>query len=190
MPPACDLIVFTADWIPDHEIAVLGGIDLDEEPAAPASTPAHRAPRRLRRRQPPARRRDRDIAALSGRHITEGVIAHLDGTMAEPAIPIRCTTRCTGSRPTPAHHPGTAPRHAAVSLLRARHGLIWPRIEITEATPPMVRPPTARHARALRRAPHAIDDLRRPRRRPRDRQRPARTTTPQATMKTGRRMSR
>jgi thioredoxin reductase len=26
---ACDTVVFTADWIPDHELSVMGGLELD-----------------------------------------------------------------------------------------------------------------------------------------------------------------
>ena len=52
---ACDTVVFTADWIPDHELAALAGLELDPGDARAARR--HRASdlarRLLRRRQPP-----------------------------------------------------------------------------------------------------------------------------------------
>ena len=32
----CELVVFTADWIPDHELAVMAGCDLDPGTRGPA----------------------------------------------------------------------------------------------------------------------------------------------------------
>lgn len=91
---ACDTVVFTGDWIPDHELAVLAGLELD---------PGTRGPRvdtRLRTTRPrifaagnllqgaePA-----DIAALSGRHAAASVrdwLAHEDEWPERP-IAISC----------------------------------------------------------------------------------------------------
>ena len=57
----CDTVVFTADWIPDHELAVLAGVELDPGTRGPAvdAGAAHLAPGRVRRRQRHPWRRDR-----------------------------------------------------------------------------------------------------------------------------------
>ena len=91
---ACDTVVFTGDWIPDHELAVMAGLELD---------PGTRGPRvdtRLRTTRPrifaagnllqgaePA-----DIAALTGRHAAASVhdwLAHEDEWPERP-IAINC----------------------------------------------------------------------------------------------------
>lgn len=42
---ACDTVVFTADWIPEHELARLGAITLDPGTKGPAYDPAYRTSR-------------------------------------------------------------------------------------------------------------------------------------------------
>jgi thioredoxin reductase len=67
---ACDTVVFTADWIPDHELAVMGGLAMDPGTRGPAVDSA------LRTSRPGAfaagnllhGAETADIAALSGRH--------------------------------------------------------------------------------------------------------------------------
>ena len=132
---ACDLVVFTADWIPDHELAVLGGIDLDEGTRGPRVDPGQHTTRpgvfaagNLLHGAETA-----DVAALSGHHVTEGVIAHLDGQpWPSPPIPIQCTEPLHWIAPNAL----TPPRDRAPArgrfLLRAHRELIWPRIEITQ----------------------------------------------------------
>ncbi len=58
---ACDTVVFSADWIPDHELAVMAGLAMDAGTRGPAVDTALRTSRarRVRCRQPPAWRRDR-----------------------------------------------------------------------------------------------------------------------------------
>lgn len=90
---ACDTVVFTADWIPDHELAVSAGVELD---------PGTRGPRidaELRTTRPgvfavgnvlqgaePA-----DVAALSGRHGAATVARWLDARGPWPEqVPIVC----------------------------------------------------------------------------------------------------
>src|SRR5215212_9519096 len=41
----CDTVVFTADWIPDHELAVMGGLDMDPGTRGPAVDAALRTSR-------------------------------------------------------------------------------------------------------------------------------------------------
>ena len=66
----CDIVLFTADWIPDHELAVMGGLALDPGTLGPAVDAALRTSRpgvfaagNLLQGAEPA-----DVAALSGRH--------------------------------------------------------------------------------------------------------------------------
>ena len=88
---ACDTVVFTGDWIPDHELARLGGLVLD---------PATKGPRvdaALRTSQPGIFAAGNvvhpvdtaDIAALDGRHVADHVRHWLDtGAPAGPGAPI------------------------------------------------------------------------------------------------------
>lgn len=89
---ACDTVIFTGDWIPDHELTVAAGAALD-----PATCGA---------RVDGALRTDRaglfaagnllqgaetaDVAALAGRHVAGSVIAHL----REPSWPGRRLPLC------------------------------------------------------------------------------------------------
>jgi thioredoxin reductase len=78
---ACDLVIFTADWIPDHELAVMAGCELDRGSLGPLIDPA------LRTTRPgvfaagnllhPAE--TADVCALDGRHVAAGVAAYVRG---------------------------------------------------------------------------------------------------------------
>jgi hypothetical protein len=88
---ACDVVVFTGDWIPDHELVRLGGLDLD---------PATRGPRvdadlRTSRAGVFAAGNvvhpvdTADVAALDGRHVAAHVRRWLDtGATVEPGARI------------------------------------------------------------------------------------------------------
>src|SRR5262245_7293950 len=83
----CDLVIFTADWIPDHELAVMAGCDLDAGSLGPL------ADQSLRTTRPgvfaagnllhPAE--TADICALDGRHVAASVAAYLRGARVWPA---------------------------------------------------------------------------------------------------------
>jgi thioredoxin reductase len=89
----CDLVVFTADWIPDHELGVMAGLELDPGTRGPrvdtglhTTCPGIVAAGNLLHGVEPA-----DVAALSGRHAAASVVAWLDhGTWSEPVLPIVC----------------------------------------------------------------------------------------------------
>jgi thioredoxin reductase len=92
-PIACDTVVFTADWIPDHELAVMGGLELDPGTLGP------RADTGLRTTRPGAfaagnvlhGAEPADIAALCGRHAAASVARWLAGERSWPAaVPIEC----------------------------------------------------------------------------------------------------
>ena len=77
---ACDTVVFTADWIPDHELAVTAGAELDPVTRGPAIDPA------LRSSLPGVfcagnllhGAEQADVAALSGRHAARSVARYLE----------------------------------------------------------------------------------------------------------------
>ena len=87
----CDLLVFTGDWIPDHELARAVGLDMDPGTQGPAvdtalatSVPGVFAAGNLVHAAETA-----DVAALGGRHAARGIAAFLQsgagGTARRPA---------------------------------------------------------------------------------------------------------
>jgi thioredoxin reductase len=78
---ACDTVVFTGDWVPDHELARASGLDIDPGTLGPVvdtalrtSKPGVFAVGNLLHPVDTA-----DIAALDGRHVAAQVRAHLNG---------------------------------------------------------------------------------------------------------------
>jgi thioredoxin reductase len=93
-PVACDTLVLTGDWIPDHELAVMAGLDLDSGTLGPrvdtglrTSRPGFFAAGNLLHGAEPA-----DVAALSGRHAAISVWSWLadGGPWPEQPVPIVC----------------------------------------------------------------------------------------------------
>jgi hypothetical protein len=141
----CDLVVFTADWIPDHELAVLAGAALDPATRGPSVDPPLRTTRQgifaagnLLHGAETA-----DVAALSGRHAAASVIRYLDGEAWPTArVPIQCRPPLLWIAPNavtaPSAAAGTAPSTASVAppskrfLLRAREAVSAPRIELSQ----------------------------------------------------------
>ena len=91
---ACDTVVFTADWIPDNELAVLAGLELDPGTRGPRVDTGLRTTRRgifaagnLLHGAEPA-----DVAALSGRSVAASLAHWLaaGGTWPSPILPIAC----------------------------------------------------------------------------------------------------
>ena len=89
----CDLLVFTGDWIPDHELARAAGLDMDPGTKGPAvdtalatSVPGVFAAGNLVHAAETA-----DVAALGGRHAARGIAAFLrDGLgPGSPPGPVR-----------------------------------------------------------------------------------------------------
>jgi len=90
----CDTVVFTGDWVPDHELARVGGLAMD---------PGTRGPlvdQRLRTSMPGVfaagnllhGAETADVAALDGRHVAATIREHLAGMPwpARPPQPFAC----------------------------------------------------------------------------------------------------
>ena len=83
---SCDTVVFTADWIPDSELARMAGLDLDVGHLGPVVDAALRTSRpgvfaagNLLHPVDTA-----DVAALDGRHVADQVVSFLAGDIAAP----------------------------------------------------------------------------------------------------------
>jgi len=90
---ACDLVIFTADWIPDHELAVLAGAALDPGTRGPAVDSAFHTtrPGLFAAGNVLHGAETADVAALSGRAAAESVSRHLHGDpWPTSRIPIEC----------------------------------------------------------------------------------------------------
>lgn len=83
----CDTVVMTGDWIPDHELARLGDLDLDRATLGPVVDTALRttAPGIFAVGNLVHPVDTADAAALDGRHVAAGVLAHLEGRAPTPA---------------------------------------------------------------------------------------------------------
>ncbi len=91
-PIACDTVVFTGDWIADHELARRAGLAMDPASRAPRVDQALRTSRRgvfaagnLLHGAETA-----DVAALSGRHAACAMRTFLDSSDWPPSLAIGC----------------------------------------------------------------------------------------------------
>jgi thioredoxin reductase len=131
----CETVVFTADWIPDHELAVLGGISLDTGTCGPRVDTALRTARsgvfaagNLIHAAEPA-----DVAALSGRHAAQSVVRWLSEQSPWPAsaTAIACRPSLGWISPSAISPEPTAPPRGRF-LLRSSVILHSPEIEIRQ----------------------------------------------------------
>jgi len=77
----CEVVVFTGDWIPDHELARLAGLTMDRGTRGPAvdTTLATSVPGVFAAGNLVHAAETADVAALSGRHAARHVAAGLEG---------------------------------------------------------------------------------------------------------------
>jgi len=132
---ACDTVVFSADWIPDHELAVLAGLELDRGTRGPVvdaelrtSRPGVFAAGNVLHGAEQA-----DVAALGGRHVAAGVARYLaEGGWPERRVPVVCEPPLGWIAPNAVGPPpGQAPTRDRF-LLRAHELLRAPAIEIVQ----------------------------------------------------------
>lgn len=88
----CDTVVFTGDWIPDHEIARLGGIDIDPASGAVLVDQAGQTSRErvfsVGNLNHPVE--TADVVALAGRHVADQLARRLGRPLsAEPEVELR-----------------------------------------------------------------------------------------------------
>jgi thioredoxin reductase len=132
---ACDTIVFTADWIPDHELAVMAGLAMDAGTRGPVVDAALRTSRpgvfgagNLLHGAETA-----DVAALGGRHAGAAAAAFVSGGDGWPdaRISIECEPPLRWISPN-AVVPGAGVPPRGRFALRTSESLRRPRIEIAQ----------------------------------------------------------
>jgi pyruvate/2-oxoglutarate dehydrogenase complex dihydrolipoamide dehydrogenase (E3) component len=136
----CDWLVFTGDWIPDHELARLGGVLIDPGTRGPAvdtaletTVPGVFAAGNLIHPAETA-----DVAALGGRHAARQLAARLAGRgMVAGRIPVSAAPPLSWISPA-AIRPGTVPPRGRF-LLRCRSFRPAGRIEVWQGDRPLAR---------------------------------------------------
>ena len=134
---ACDTIVFTADWIPDHELAVMAGLVMDAGTHGPAVDAALRTSRpgvfaagNLLHGAETA-----DVAALGGRHAGGAAAAFVSGARGWPdsRIPIECEPPLGWIAPNVVAQGAGAPPRGRFAL-RSSEFVSRPRIEVLQGS--------------------------------------------------------
>ena len=132
---ACDTIVFTADWIPDHELAVMAGLAMDAATRGPVvdaalrtSRPAVFAAGNLLHGAETA-----DVAALGGRHAGAAAAAFVSNGRGWPdaRIAIECEPPLRWIAPN-AVVPGAGAPPRGRFALRSSEFFSRPRLEIAQ----------------------------------------------------------
>lgn len=133
----CDTVVFTADWVPDHELSALGGLAIDPGTRGPAVDARLRTDRpgvfavgNLLHGAEPA-----DAAALTGRAVAQTVLAHLQGEeWPDRRVPICCEEPLRWVVPNVVSARSVGAGTTSVGMaVRAREELLAPRLEIAQA---------------------------------------------------------
>jgi thioredoxin reductase len=131
---ACDTVVFTADWIPDHELAIMGGLTMDPGTHGPAVDACLRTSREgvfaagnLLHPAEPA-----DIAALSGRRAAATADEHVRGSeWPAQRIAIECEPPLHWIAPNAIADPRATPPRGRF-LLRSRDFVSPPRVTVAQ----------------------------------------------------------
>jgi thioredoxin reductase len=130
----CELVVFTADWIPDHELAVMAGCDLDPGTRGPGVDAGLRTSARgvfaAGNVLHPAE--TADIAALGGRHVAGRVLEFLATPGDWPQhVPVHAEPPLTWVAPNLVSGDGVAPPRERF-LLRSSEFLRRPAVEVRQ----------------------------------------------------------
>jgi thioredoxin reductase len=129
----CDTVVFSDDWVPDNELAVMAGLELDPLTGTPAvdgelraSTAGVFAAGNLLHGAEQA-----DVAALSGRHAAGAVARYLaDGEWPARRVRVLCQTPLRWIAPSAVSDAAPPPRGRF--LVRSWWAVRAPRIEIVQ----------------------------------------------------------
>ncbi|MEO3973694.1 FAD-dependent oxidoreductase [Streptomyces sp. CAU 1734] len=131
---ACDTVVFTGDWIPEHELARLGGVPLDPGTRGPSvDTGFHTAvPGVLAAGNLLHGVERAHVAAAEGRAAAGVALRHLAGApWPGPGLPLRTAGPLLWIAPGRIHPHGPAPLHDRF-ILRASRPLGLPRLTVTQ----------------------------------------------------------
>ncbi|MGW4489205.1 FAD-dependent oxidoreductase [Amycolatopsis sp. NPDC004368] len=133
----CDTVVFTGDWVPDHELARTAGVGMDPHTLGPATdatgattTPGLFAAGNLCHPVETA-----DVAALSGRHAGRSIarwLAARTTSVAAAGIPIEVDGPLAWSSPQRISSPSDLPARGRV-ILRPSVFAHLPRVRVTQA---------------------------------------------------------
>jgi thioredoxin reductase len=132
---ACDTVVFTADWIPDYELAVMAGLAMDPGTRGPAIDAALRTSRSgvLAAGNLLHGAETADVAALSGRHAAVAAAAFVTNGDDWPdvRVPVECEAPLRWIAPNAVvPDAGEPPRRRF--LLRSDSFAQRPRIEVSQ----------------------------------------------------------
>jgi thioredoxin reductase len=136
---ACDTVVFTADWIPDNELAVMGGIELDPGTRGPRVDASLRTSRTgvLAAGNVLHGAETADVAALSGRHAGAAAARFLaDASWPSTRVPVLCEPPLQWIVPNAIGPPGEPPPRGRF-IVRANEFLRRPRLEIAQDGRPL-----------------------------------------------------
>ncbi|WP_433413379.1 NAD(P)/FAD-dependent oxidoreductase [Microtetraspora malaysiensis] len=130
----CDTVIFTGDWIPDHELARAAGLDIDPGSKGPLVDNALRTSRpgvfavgNLVHPVDTA-----DIAALDGHHVARHVRDYLAGVLPQgPGIPLRVEAPFTWVSPGLVRPGAGKPPRERILLWSAEQRLVA-RVEVTQ----------------------------------------------------------
>jgi thioredoxin reductase len=135
---ACETVVFSADWIPDHEHARLAGARMDPGTRGPAVDTALRTtvPGVFAAGNLVHAAETADVAALGGRHAARQVAAFLAGLAAslpdrESAIPVTADSPLLWIAPNAVTVPGPVPARGRFVLRSAAHARVA-RLEVRQ----------------------------------------------------------
>ena len=145
----CDLVVFTADWVPDHELAVMAGCELDRGTLGPAVDGSMRTevPGLFATGNVVHPAETADSCALSGRHAAASVSRQLESGTDWPARPIRVRARDPLRWVVPGLiAPGEPSAPRGRFLLRSREFLRAPRLRVSQGETELWRGRLARLA--------------------------------------------